>query len=359
MTNSDTVIDRPPPQASALPAVEDTLMFREAASAADAVARFLAGNEAALGAIATRLRDRPPVFVTTCGRGSSDHAATYAKYLIETYLGIPTTSAALSVASIYGSPVKAADSLCLAISQSGRSPDLLATVAAQQRGGAFVVALVNETASPLAAMADAVLPLMAGPELSVAATKSYIATLAGIAALTARWSGDEDLTTAVAGLPNLLGKAFALDWSSALGLADHAAGLFVIGRGYGMGIVQEAALKLKETCGLHAEAFSSAEVEHGPMAIVKDGFPVLAFATSDAAGDGVRAIVRTFTSRGARVQMADAAHPHAGLPAITALPAIEPILMIQSFYRYVNALSLARGYNPDVPPHLNKVTRTQ
>ncbi len=335
-----------------------TLMFRESAEGSAAVARFLAGNAAAIEAVVARLRAHPPAAVVTCARGSSDHAATYAKYMIETHLGIPTASAALSVSSIFAAAVVPGQRLCLAISQSGRSPDLLAAVAAQREAGALVVALVNDVESPLAEMAHTVLPLLAGPERSVAATKSYIASLAGIAALVAAWSDNAALRAGFAALPDQLEQAFAADWRAALPLLRGDRSLFVIGRGYGLAIAQEAALKLKETCGLHAEAFSAAEVRHGPMTIVGRDFPILAFATSDDAGDGVRAMVAQFAERGAATMLADAAGGGA-LPALRALPALEPILMIQSFYRFANALSLARGLDPDLPPHLRKVTSTR
>lgn len=334
-----------------------TLMFREAGEGGAAVARFMATNAAAIETIVDRLRAQPPATVITCARGSSDHAATYAKYLIETYLGIPTASAALSISSIFAAPVTAGRTLCLAISQSGRSPDLLAAVAAHRDAGAFVVALVNDVASPLAGLADQALPLMAGPELSVAATKSYIAALAGLAALVAAWSDEPSLRSGLDILPAQLEEAFALDWSAALPLFGGDRSLFVIGRGYSLAVAQEAALKLKETCGLHAEAFSSAEVCHGPMTIVGGGFPILAFATSDDAGDGVRSVVAQFANRGAVTALADATG--GALQALRALPTLEPILMIQSFYRFANSLSLARGLNPDVPAHLQKVTSTR
>ncbi len=338
-----------------------TLMFSEASEGGNAVERFLNHNRVALSQLGQHLRANPPRSVTTCARGSSDHAATYGKYLIETMLGVPTSSAALSVSSIYAAPVVAADSLCIAISQSGRSPDLLTAVEAHKRAGAYVAALVNDEDSPLAALADTLLPLKAGPEKSVAATKSYIASLAGLAAIAAAWAGDDALQTALSDLPELLKKAFNLDWSAALPILQGARNLFVIGRGYGLAVAQEAALKLKETCALHAEAFSSAEVRHGPMAIVGDGFPVLALATVDTAGEGVREVAAEFADRGAAVLLADAAGPLDGaihMPSLTTAPALEPILLIQSFYRLANAVSLARGLNPDKPPHLNKVTRT-
>lgn len=331
-----------------------TLMFQEAAEAGPAVARMLAANATTFAALGARLRGAPPAVVVTCARGSSDHAATYGKYLIETYLGVPVASAAPSVASVYHSPPVAGHALCIAISQSGRSPDLLSTVAAQQAAGGHVVALVNDIESPLAQMADTLVPLSAGPERSVAATKSYITALAALAALVAEWREDAALRDAVARLPQALARAWALDWPEAESMLQPATNLFVIGRGLGLGIAQEAALKLKETCGLHAEAFSSAEVRHGPMAIVGAGFPILAFATSDAAGDDVRAVAAQFAARGATVALADASVE----PVLFDHPAIEPILMIQRCYRMVDALARARGYDPDAPEHLSKVTFT-
>jgi len=334
-----------------------TLMYQEAAEGAAAVQRFLDANRDVLLRIAARLKASPPSSVTTCARGSSDHAATYGKYLIETLIGVPTSSAALSVASIFDASVVATDSLCIAISQSGRSPDLLKTVESHKRAGAFFIAIVNDVTSPLVALADETLPLMAGPEVSVAATKSYITSLVALVALVAHWSGDEALLKGVASLPEQLRLAFSLDWQGALNTLMPANNLFVIGRGYSFGIAQEAALKLKETCALHAEAFSSAEVRHGPMAIVRAGFPVIAFATSDSAGEGVCNVATEFAQRGAKVEMADA-NGKGNLPTIKTLAALEPVLMIQSFYKLANTLSLLRGLNPDVPPHLNKVTKT-
>jgi glucosamine--fructose-6-phosphate aminotransferase (isomerizing) len=336
---------------------ERTLMHREAAEAADAVARMLAANRQTFADLGARLRANPPAVVVTCARGSSDHAATYGKYLIETMLGVPVASAAPSVSSVYAAPVAQGAAIVIAVSQSGRSPDLLATVAAYRAAGAQVVALVNDEGSPLAGTADVVIGLKAGPERSVAATKSYICALVAFAAITAAWSQDRALADAVDTLPDMLTLAFGLDWSSVVDALADARNLFVIGRGYGFGVAQEAALKLKETCALHAEAFSAAEVRHGPMAIVGEGFPILAFATSDQAGDGVREAAADFAQRGAMICLADA-----GADAIpTALathPAIEPILMIQSFYRMANQLSLHRGLDPDAPRHLSKVTRT-
>lgn len=337
-----------------------TLMASEAREAGDAVRRLLDANAETLATLGERLRSNPPKVVVTVARGSSDHAATYGKYLIETLVGVPVASAAPSVASVYTATVMSGDILCIAVSQSGRSPDLLATVEAQKAAGAYVVALVNDESSPLAGMADTLVGLKAGPEKSVAATKSYITSLAGLAAIVAAWSGDAALREALAALPEGLHQARDLDWSAAGEALAEARNLFVIGRGYSLGIAQEAALKFKETSGLHAEAFSAAEVRHGPMAIVGEAFPVLAFATSDAAGDSVREAAAEFASRGARVCLADArAGLDATLPSLAGHPAIEPILMVQSFYLMTNALAVARGFDPDRPQHLRKVTETR
>ena len=341
--------------AMALPAENQTLMFNEAAEAADVIERQFARNAATVAALAAELRAAPPPFVVTCARGSSDHAATYAKYLFETRLGIVTASASPSVGSVYEAPLALRGALYLVISQSGKSPDLLRNAQAAKAAGARVVALVNVEDSPLAELADTVLPLCAGPEKSVAATKSYLASLAAILQLGAAWHGDAALVATLSGLPAALRQAWQADWRAVTdGLAD-ARNLFVLGRGLGLAAAQEAALKFKETCGLHAEAYSSAEVKHGPMALVGPGFPVLAFAQPDETGAGTAAAAAEFRQRGARVWLAGAG---GDLPLADSAPEITPLLTIQSFYRAINALALRRGFNPDLPPHLNKVTET-
>ncbi|MEP9400316.1 SIS domain-containing protein [Sphingomonas sp. VNH70] len=334
-------------------------MFREAAEGGATVARFLARNRDALVQLGAMLRADPPALVVTCARGSSDHAATYGKYLIETLCGVPVASAAPSVASVYATQMERTHAVVIAVSQSGRSPDLLRTVESYKAAGARVVALVNVEDSPLAALADVVLPLSAGPETSVAATKSFIASLAALAAVAAYWSEDRALIDALDAAPAQLEAAFDLDWRAVADTLVAARNLFVIGRGYSFGVAQEAALKMKETSALHAEAFSSAEVRHGPMAIIDNGFPLLAFATSDEAGDDVRAAAKEFATRGAAVHLADAADGGSHPGAIRSHAAIEPILMIQSFYRMIESVSRRRGLDPDAPPHLRKVTETR
>ncbi len=332
-------------------------MFTEAAEAPAAVARLLAANAQACVRLGEALRADPPAMVVTCARGSSDHAATYAKYLIETATGVPTSSAALSVSSLYDMTPKLEGALFLAISQSGRSPDLLATAEAAKRGGARIVAMVNDEASPLAELADVTLGLKAGPELSVAATKSYICALAAIAQLVGAWTRNSELNAALATLPDTLTEASRLDWSPAVEALKTARNLYVLGRGPGYAIAQEAALKFKETCGLHAEAFSAAEVKHGPMALVGEGFPVLIFAQRDQSEAGVLALAAQLAADGAQVLLAGGPASNL-LPTLPAHPVLEPIVRIQGFYRMANALAVTRGLDPDSPPRLKKVTET-
>ena len=338
---------------------EETLMFSEAREAGEVVRRQRVRNRAVISALAERLRTNPPRAVVTLARGSSDHAATFARYLLETRAGVLTSSASPSVGSIYDATPDLGGAILLAISQSGRSPDLLAA-ANQARGrGACLVAMVNDEESPLAAMADVLVPLAAGRERSVAASKSFIAALAATLDLLASWTNDQTIDAALSALPEELKKAWALDWTAALPQLTRASAMYVVGRGHGLGIAQEAALKLKETCGLQAEAFSAAEVRHGPMAIVERGFPVFLFGQPDESLESVAKLADDFEGRGASILTAGVpGSPGTSLPIIPSDPLTASILQIASFYRLANALALARGRNPDHPPHLAKVTET-
>jgi glucosamine--fructose-6-phosphate aminotransferase (isomerizing) len=333
-------------------------MYREAAEAPDRVADQLQLNAATLATVGARLRENPPSAFVTIARGSSDHAATYARYLVETRLGILSSSLSPSIFSVFNAPLSLRNTLCLAISQSGRSPDLLAAATAARDSGAIVVALVNDEKSPLADIASVVLPQGAGPEKSAAATKSFITSLSAIAQMVALWSGDETMQAALTQLPAALAQAREEDWSLCrrmLGNADH---LFTVGRGLHLSVAQEAAHKLKETCLLHAEAYSSAEVLHGPNELAREGFPVLLFRSEDA-GDasGVEA-ARQLAAQGATVMMAGGADLGA-LPVPRAPhPALASILQIQAFYRMADALAADRGHDPDQPRHVQKVTHT-
>ncbi len=337
----------------------DSRLFREAAAAPAAVRGQLRANRDAVKELGKALRQFAPRAVVTCARGSSDHAATYARYLIETRTGLLASSAAPSVSSLYAVKADLRSVLFVAISQSGASPDLLAAARAAKTAGALVVALVNDEDSPLARATSHTIGLRAGTESSVAATKSYVASLSAILQLVGCWTRDDELLGALDGAPDQLERAWQLDWGAAIEPLRAANSLFVVGRGLGLGIAQEAALKLKEASGLHAEAFSSAELRHGPVALVGRGFPVLAFAQGDETRPDVESLARDLVGVGARVLLAGSQVPGAlTLPAIRAHPAIEPLLLIQSFYRFVNELAGARGRDPDRPPHLRKVTET-
>jgi glucosamine--fructose-6-phosphate aminotransferase (isomerizing) len=344
--------------------VEDTRMFQEAAGSAAAVRAQLEDDAGSMAAIGERLRRLAPRLVITCARGSSDHAATFAKYLIETRTGIVTASAAPSIASLYGISQDLEGCLFVAISQSGRSPDLMASVAAAKKAGATVLALCNSPGAPLIAAADLVIELRAGIEASVAATKSFLATLAALIRMVAAWTQDAGLQSALDTLPALMDRSWVLDWSAPLAPLGAAAHLYVVGRGLGLGAAQEVALKFKETCGLHAEAFSSAELRHGPYALLGPKFPALLLAQADATRAGVEALGLELARRGVPVLMAGADDVNAReagallLPTLDAPPEIAPILLVQSAYRLIASLSVRRGFDPDHPPHLRKVTET-
>jgi glucosamine--fructose-6-phosphate aminotransferase (isomerizing) len=333
-------------------------MYREAAEAPERVAEQLERNGSVLASLAERLRAHPPAAFVTIGRGSSDHAATYARYLVETRLGVLASSLSPSIFSVFDAPLSLRNMLCLAISQSGRSPDLLAAAGAARDSGATVVALVNDPDSPLAEIASVVLPQGAGPEKSAAATKSFIASLSAIAQMVALWSGDEAMNAALPQLPSALAHVCKEDWSPCRDMLRSADHLYTVGRGLHLGIAQEAAHKLKETCLLHAEAFSSAEVLHGPNELAGKDFPVLLFRSEDATDVSVQDAAQRLAAQGASVMMAggsDAgALPVPGAPH----PALAPILQIQAFYRLANALACERGHDPDKPQHVQKVTHT-
>jgi len=330
----------------------------EAPAAVLAQAQALAAPVAALVA---RLVRRPPDVVVTCARGSSAHAATFAKHLIERNLGIPVAAAAQNIASVYHRRLALRDQLFLAISQSGSSDDLIETAAAARAAGAVTAAVVNDTNSPLANACELILPMAAGPELSVAATKTFIASLAALLRLIAQWTGEEEMSSACDRLPARLVEAAQLDWSEALAPLTSATTLVAIGRGPTLAIAREAALKLKETCTLHAEAFSSAEFRHGPIALVSSALPILMLTPTDASAMGFFDLADDLRRAGARVLVAGAngAGPDR-LPTLVPDQAdADAICLIQSFYAFLLRLAEARGSNVDKPRHLQKVTRTR
>ena len=338
----------------------NSLMHEEALSAAESVARQLRSDEDRLAELDAWLARHPAPGIVTIARGSSDHAASYFAYLSALHGGRLVTSLSLSLLTLYGAPISAPGLLAVAISQSGGSPDVCLPTQRLRAGGATTVALVNDVDSPLAQAAQWTFALHAGPERSVAATKSFIASLVAGARLVSRSSAGIGLRAGLCSLPQALHEACRPDWSAAIDVLQDADRVLVIGRGPGLAIAQEAALKLKETCAIQAEAFSSAEVRHGPMALVEAGYPLLVFAPRGPAQADLLALSNEMRGCGARVLLAAPADvPTRELTlTTTALPSLDPIAAIQSFYLMVDALSQARGMDPDRPRHLRKVTAT-
>ena len=335
-------------------------MLDEALEAPAAIARQLGQDDAAYSRFGAWLRSSSPSALLTVARGSSDHAAHFMAYLIMARMGRLVTSLPMSLITLYQSQIVCEGLVSLAFSQSGQSPDLVAPTRFFSAGGACTAAFVNDPESPLALASQWVFPLHAGQEASVAATKSYIAQLVAGARLVAAWQDDLVLQAALSALPGALSRAAQADWSNAVEALADADRLFVIGRGTGLAIAQEAALKFKETCAIQAEAFSGAEVQHGPMALIGEGFPLLIFAPRGPAQAGLLQLADEMRARGARVLLAaPAGTPGASLPLIeTGSVELDPIAAIQSFYPMVEALARRRGFDPDRPRHLAKVTRT-
>jgi len=335
-------------------------MFDEAREAPTAVARLMAADLAAYTSLGEQLRADPPRSALTVARGSSDHAAHYMAYLVMARLGRLVTSLPMSLVTLYQSRLDCDGLVSWGFSQSGQSPDLIAPTRFFREGGARTVAVVNDASSPLADAAQWVLPLHAGAETSVAATKSYIAQLVAGARIVAHWQDDKALLAALDALPDVLARAADADWSPLTDALVNADRLFVIGRGTSLAIAMEAALKFKEVCGIQAEAFSGAEVKHGPMALIDEGYPLLVFAPRGPAQAGLLQLADDMRRRGARVLVAaPVGTPGAELPLVVAgHEDLDPISAIQSYYLAVEALARARGLDPDKPRHLNKVTLT-
>ena len=335
-------------------------MLEETLAAPDCVARQMAADAQRYAQLGRTLRNTAFSSALTLARGSSDHAAAYCAYLIMARLGRVVASLPMSLHTLNRAPLQTHAALAIAISQSGQSPDLVDTVRHFRAGGATTVALVNDSESPLARGAEWALALHAGPELSVAATKSCIASLVAGARLVAHWQDDPALQHGLLALPEALRAATRCDWPGAIEVLAPARNIMVVGRGIGFPLALEAALKLKETSTLQAEAFSGAEIRHGPLALVEDAYPLLIFATRGPTQAGLLQLAHEMRACGARVLLAapaDVAGRDLTLPT-AATPDLDPIVALQAFYVMAAGLALARGIDPDRPRHLSKVTRT-
>lgn len=330
-------------------------MAREIAQIPRQVARQMEVSANSYAAIGKLLQSLEPKSLVTCARGSSDCAATYLKYVFETQLGLPVVSMGPSVASIYDHPLHVADTVAFAISQSGRSSDILALQSALGPGGARTIALVNAPRSPVAAISDHVVSVGAGEEMAVPATKSFVCTMVAVAAIFAAFTEDEDLMVGLEALPAQLDAALENQWSSDLLSILDVSSIFVLGRGLTLCIAMEAALKLKETCRIHAEAFSSAEFHHGPAALLDRSIPCIAFVGNDPTQDQMTQTIKMFTELGAGALefQGDPTRSQGELH-----PLLAPIVMITRFYQMAERLARYRGLNPDTPSNLSKVTTT-
>lgn len=341
------------------------LMLIETRESPQVVARLLDRNAERVLRIADAIRERKPIFAVTVARGTSHHAATLVKYALETELGLVTAAAAPSTVTTYGATLRLAQALVFGISQSGQSPDVVETLRAARACGALTVAIVNDESSPLAQAAEFVLPMHAGPERAVAATKTFLASLAAPLQIIAEVAGDEMLKAALASLPQALRETLELseEVRERAERYRYAEVMLTLARGAHQPVALELALKLKETCTVTAEAFSTAEFAHGPVILVQPGTPVLALHARDASGAGTKVFYQELAARGAELILIG--NPDDEIPAETRLatPATghfltDPATCAIAGYLFAGYLSLARGMNPDAPRTLTKVTRT-
>ena len=339
----------------------ESLMHTETKAAPSAVRALFATSGTAIDALADALRAASVRAVATVARGSSDHAASHFSYLLLTRLGVIVAAVPPSAITLHNAPIDGSDIAAISFSQSGQSPDLVAAMAGLRLRGAVTAAFVNDVKSPLAVGVHRCIDLAAGSEQSVAATKSFIAQLAAGTRLVASWSRDDVLLEALGHLPDTLDQALTSDWSAAIAPFADADRLLVIARGASLAIASEMALKFKEVCGIQAEAFSAAEVKHGPMALIGAGYRLLVLAPRGPEQAEVLAFATDMRRQNASVLVAaPRGHPDAQLPiAVGQHEVLDGVSAVQSFYVMVEALARARALDPDHPPRLKKVTLTR
>lgn len=331
-------------------------MAHEIAEIPAATERLLSRQSAAR-AVAERIRDFDPRFVVICGRGSSGHVGVFLRYLFEIRAGLLVSASAPSVVTAYRRTHDMRQIVFIVISQSGRSPDLVAATQQARESGALTVALVNDAASPAAQAAELVLPIEAGPERAVAATKTVALSMVRGAQLVAYLTADDRLAERIHGLPDRFARALGCDWSAWGNSLEQARAAFVIGRGYGLGAAREIALKLTETLRLPALGYSAAELRHGPFAAVTSTTPVLALRADDAASSLVDGLVRELESD--KRSIFAAGGPAGTLPWIgDDHPICDPIVMLLPAYLAIERTARGLGFDPDRPPNLSKVTET-
>ncbi len=333
-----------------------TAMARETAEIPSAAERLLAQTEV-FATIARRIEQANPRIVIFCGRGSSGHVGVYLRYLFEARLGLLASAAAPSVVTAYRRPPNMRDALFVVVSQSGRSPDLVGATEMARKLGALTLAIVNDENSPAAAASELVLPIGAGTEQAVAATKTAALSMIAGAQLVATLARDADLIDGLQALPRRLSDALTCDWSAWADSAAGATAAFVAARGYGLGCAREIALKVAETLRVPAFGYSAAELQHGWRASIAPATPVLVLRQDDQTAAMVDELVRDLGGAGNTVFTAGGAAGN--LPWIgDGHPICDPIVMLIPAYRALEAAACRRGLDPDNPPYLSKVTRT-
>jgi glucosamine--fructose-6-phosphate aminotransferase (isomerizing) len=331
------------------------------------LARLLEGQAETAARIASAVRAHDASYAVIAARGTSDNAARYAQYLFGALNRLPVALATPSLFSIYGTPPRLNNALVLGISQSGQSPDIVAVVEEGKQQGALTIAVTNVPASPLAQAADYVLPLDAGEERAVAATKTYTAQLAALALLAVQLAGDDERLTALRSVPEAMEKTMALEKPIALAAQRYAYATecVVLGRGYNYATAFEIALKLKELTYVVTEPYSSADFRHGPVAIVERGFPAIVIAPQGAVYPDMLTLARELATREAElIVISDQDEPlrlaHTPLQLPVALPEwLSPFTCIVPGQLLAMHVTLAKGYDPDHPRGLKKVTETQ
>ncbi len=331
-------------------------MAREVCESADVVSQIVRKHHV-IAEVAAQLNIEAAPLVVLCGRGSSGHAGVFLRYLIETRLHLPVSASAPSVITAFRKTLALRNALFIVISQSGASPDLVAATQSARASGARTVAIVNAVPSPVADAAEFIVPIGAGAEHSVAATKSMIGAMAAGAELIAELADDPALKSALGRLPQRLERALSLDWSNLSADLKRATAVFVASRGLGLGIAREIALKFAEILQLPALGFSAAELHHGPRAAVSSRSPVILMRLADETADTIDALATELRESGISVHLCGG--PHSTLPWLgDDHPATDAITMLVPFYCLIESLAREWGLDPDRPPRLSKITRT-
>jgi glucosamine--fructose-6-phosphate aminotransferase (isomerizing) len=331
-------------------------MASEIGESADVVSRIV-GNRRATGEIARRVDIGSAPLCVLCGRGSSGHAGVFLRYLIETRLRLPVSASAPSVITAFRTPLKLRNALFIVISQSGRSPDLVAATISARAAGARTVAITNATSSPVSAAAEFVIPIEAAAEHSVAATKTVIGSMAAGGEFIAELAEDDALRSALGRLPERLDRALTLDWSEISDDIAKASAVFVAARGLALGSAREIALKLSEILRLPAIGVSAAELQHGPRAALSARTPVVMMRIGDETAGTVDALANELREQ--KIALHLCGGPHGSLPWLGEDdPVTDPITMLVPAYRMIEQTARARGFDPDRPPRLSKITET-